>query len=241
MSDPDGCFLLTRRDHQTILVGSLQEETEFQDVTLVCEDQQLRAHKLMLAASSTKLRSILLSNHHPHPLIYLHGVRVSTLENILIFIYTGEVAISPDQLDSFLKVAQDLQVKGLSEQTGGGEAGGEVYTNTRKAASLAREERPCVKPPTTTGMPEEQDVESQQLSQVSPKVKTDDITEEDGQYEGEGGGYLLEDHEDGDDGGILQAEEADHVPGENICPYCRKSFSFPVQLSPLQKSLRQFQ
>ena len=57
MSD-QGDFLLTRRDFQTNLVGSLQEETEFQDVTLACEDQQLRAHKLMLAASSVKLRSI---------------------------------------------------------------------------------------------------------------------------------------------------------------------------------------
>ena len=97
-------FLLSRRDFQTNLVGSLQEETEFQDVSLACEDQQLRAHKLMLAASSTKLRSILLRNPNSNPLIYLHGVKFSFLESIVKFIYTGEVTVRSDQLQSFLKV-----------------------------------------------------------------------------------------------------------------------------------------
>ena len=64
-------FLLTRPDHQSSLAGSIQEEKEFHDVSLACEDQQVRAHKVVLAASSPKLRSILLSNPHPNPLIYL--------------------------------------------------------------------------------------------------------------------------------------------------------------------------
>ena len=58
-------FLLERPDHWISLAGSIQEETEFCDVSLACEDQQVRAHKVVLAASSPKLRSILLSNPHP--------------------------------------------------------------------------------------------------------------------------------------------------------------------------------
>ena len=103
--------MLTRPDHQSSLAGCIQEEKEFHDVSLACEDQQLRAHKVVLAASSPKLRSILLSNPHPHPLIYLSGVQFSVLENIIRFIYHGEVVISPDQVNFFLDFAQDLQVK----------------------------------------------------------------------------------------------------------------------------------
>lgn len=126
MSETDD-FVLTRPDHQRSLVGSIEEETEFHDVSLACEDKQLRAHKVVLAASSPKLRSILLSHPHPNPLIYLSGVRFSLLEKLLQFIYTGQVAVSPDQLDSFLAVAQELQVKDLTP-AGGGHSGGEVST-----------------------------------------------------------------------------------------------------------------
>ena len=76
-------YRLTRRDHQTSLAGCIQEETEFHDVSLACEDQQVRAHKVVLAASSIKLRHILLSNPHPQPLIYLSGVQFSILEKII--------------------------------------------------------------------------------------------------------------------------------------------------------------
>ena len=88
-------------------------------MNLACEDQQIGAHKVVLAASSPKLRSILLGNPHPHPLLYLSGVKFSAMENIIKFIYQGEVVISPDQVDSFMDVAQDLQVKGLTGLTGG--------------------------------------------------------------------------------------------------------------------------
>ena len=89
-------YLLSRPDHQTSLVQSIKEENEFHDVSLACEDKQVRAHKVILAAGSSKLRSILTSNPHPHPVIYLYGIKFSVLENILRFIYQGEVAINRD-------------------------------------------------------------------------------------------------------------------------------------------------
>ena len=133
MSAPDN-FLLSHRDHQTSLAGSIREETEFHDVTLACEDQQVGAHKVVLAAVSSKLRTILLSNPHPHPLIYLYGVKFSVLENMLKFIYTGEVIISSQLVNTFLDVAEELQVKGLGVLSGG--AGGEVSTNTRSRENV---------------------------------------------------------------------------------------------------------
>ena len=139
MSDSDN-FQLTHRDHQSILAGSIQEEKDFCDVTLACQDQQVRAHKVVLAASSPKLRTILLSNPHPSPLLYLTGVKFSVLENIIRFIYHGEVAISPDQLDSFLEVAEELGVKGLMAPRGGGETGAEARAGVFSTTSQEEEE-----------------------------------------------------------------------------------------------------
>ena len=60
--------------------SSLREENEFADVTLACEDgQQIEAHKVILAASSPFFKNLLKRNKHPHPLIYMRGVRPENL------------------------------------------------------------------------------------------------------------------------------------------------------------------
>ena len=46
--------------------ANLKEDKEFADVTLVCEDdQQVEAHKVILAASSPFFENILKKNRHP--------------------------------------------------------------------------------------------------------------------------------------------------------------------------------
>ena len=85
-------------------------------MTLVCGDQQLQAHKLVLAASSPLLLDLLLANPDSHSLIHLCGVKFSALQQILRFIYHGEVVNSNEQLDSFMDIGLELQVKGLTKQ-----------------------------------------------------------------------------------------------------------------------------
>ena len=48
-------------------------------------------------------------------MIYIKGVESKELKNILNFIYTGEVSLEESDLGSFLSVATDLKVKGLSQ------------------------------------------------------------------------------------------------------------------------------
>ena len=45
----------------------LKEEQDFTDVTLVCSDSQVEAHKVILAASSPFFKRILKKNPHSHP------------------------------------------------------------------------------------------------------------------------------------------------------------------------------
>ena len=95
--------------------GSLREDNNFADVTLACEDgQQVEAHKVILATSSPFFKMLIGRNKHPHPLIYMKGVKYANLLAILEFLYRGEANLFQDDLDSFLAIAEELKLKGLT-------------------------------------------------------------------------------------------------------------------------------
>jgi len=111
-------FCLRWNDFERNISGAFQElrtDKDFFDVSLVCEDEQIQAHKVILSACSTFFRNILRQNPHPHPLIYLKGVTFPDLQSVLNFMYHGEVNIAQEELNSFLSVAEDLRVKGLTQ------------------------------------------------------------------------------------------------------------------------------
>jgi len=93
----------------------LREEKDFFDITLACDDSQIQAHKVILSACSSFFKSVLRRNPHQHPLLYLRGVKYNELMSILNFMYRGEVNIAQEELNSFLSVAEDLKVKGLTQ------------------------------------------------------------------------------------------------------------------------------
>ena len=100
----------------SIAFRELREEKDFFDVTLACEDSsQIEAHKVILSACSTFFKDILKKNPHQHPLLYLRGVKHSQLVNVLNFMYLGEVNVAQDDLNSFLSIAEELHVKGLTQ------------------------------------------------------------------------------------------------------------------------------
>jgi len=94
----------------------IRKYEELNDVTLVCDDGEIDAHKLILYSGSTFFQSVLSKVKHQHPLIYLKGVKINHLEAIVDFIYNGEVNIAQDDLKDLLETAEDLKVKGLSEK-----------------------------------------------------------------------------------------------------------------------------
>ena len=104
------------------------------DVTLVCEDgQHLKAHKVILAASSPFFEEILRKSKHPHPLIYLKGFQSKVLLSILDFLYFGEANVYQEELDSFLAIAEEIKLKGLTGQTSNNDVLGEQKKSNTNA------------------------------------------------------------------------------------------------------------
>ena len=98
--------------------ADLRGDKEFTDVTLACEDgQQIDAHKVILAFSSPFFSELLRKNRHPHPLIYMRSLRSEVLIAIVDFLYFGEAKISQENLNSFLALAEELQLNGLTTET----------------------------------------------------------------------------------------------------------------------------
>ena len=92
----------------------LRNKTTFQDVTLVSHDHKLiQAHKVVLSACSGYFNNVLSQNNHSHPLLCMDGLTFSDLNNILDYIYNGELQIYQKDLDRFLQIAQRLKLEGL--------------------------------------------------------------------------------------------------------------------------------
>jgi len=124
----------------SVAFRELRDDKDFFDVTLACDDEQIQAHKVILSACSPFFRNILRRNPHQHPLLYLKGVKYSDIQSVLNFMYHGEVNVAQEELNSFLAVAEELRVKGLTQ-------GPNANANKPKHDSRPRPRSPTIQRP----------------------------------------------------------------------------------------------
>jgi len=156
----------------SVAFRDLRDEKDFFDITLACEDSQIQAHKVILSACSPFFRNVLRNNPHQHPLIYLRGMKYSDLESVLNFMYHGEVNIAQEQLNSFLAVAEELRVKGLTQNQNGEPAG----NNSKKRASSPTPGKSKTLPADPSGPPPSK--RSRPVPPPQPPVIDDDDIQE---------------------------------------------------------------
>ncbi|KYQ55902.1 Protein TKR [Trachymyrmex zeteki] len=84
------------------------------DVTLICADSSVKAHKVVLSACSPFFERIFAENPCKHPVIVLKDFSHHELSTLVHFIYRGEVQIAQEELPGLMKAAECLQVRGLS-------------------------------------------------------------------------------------------------------------------------------
>ena len=77
----------------------------------------MEAHKVILASSSPFFEKILQKSKQPYPLLYLKGFQSKDFASILDFLYFGEANVYQEDFDSFLAIAEEIKLKGLTGQT----------------------------------------------------------------------------------------------------------------------------
>jgi len=130
----------------SVAFRELREDKDFFDVTLACDDEQIQAHKVILSACSPFFRTVLRRNPHAHPLLYLKGVKFGDLQSVLNFMYHGEVNVAQEELNSFLAIAEELRVKGLTQNNGSSSSQNQQPTASKPAPSTLPKTLPLPKP-----------------------------------------------------------------------------------------------
>merc|ERR1711888_252956 len=98
----------------------LREDQRLFDVTLATDDgQHIQAHKVILSTGSHFFSDIFQKSNHTNMLVYLKGISSEKLEEVLDFIYNGEVSIGQEEIKVFIETAKELQVKGLEGELTG--------------------------------------------------------------------------------------------------------------------------
>nr|XP_026498369.1 protein bric-a-brac 1-like isoform X2 [Vanessa tameamea] len=114
-------FCLRWNNYQTNLANCFDQllQTEsFVDVTLACEGQSLKAHKVVLSACSPYFQTLFMDNPCRHPIIIMRDIKYCDLKAVVDFMYRGEINVSQDQITALLKVAETLKIRGLTDVSG---------------------------------------------------------------------------------------------------------------------------
>ncbi|KAF5277096.1 hypothetical protein FQA39_LY06334 [Lamprigera yunnana] len=114
----------------------LMQGNDMVDVTLSVEGQFLKAHKIVLSICSPLFKQIFKVNPCKHPVIILRDVSAINLKDILAFMYLGEVNVLRENLGSFLRTAEMLQVKGLTGEDSRGTSPGRDYIDNEMDQDL---------------------------------------------------------------------------------------------------------
>ncbi|KAK9885448.1 hypothetical protein WA026_010944 [Henosepilachna vigintioctopunctata] len=110
-------YSLRWNNHQRHILSAfealLQAET-LVDVTLVCEEISVRAHKVVLSACSPFFQRIFSENPCKHPVIVLKDFSGWEIHALIEFMYKGEISVGEEQIPSLIKAADSLQIRGLA-------------------------------------------------------------------------------------------------------------------------------
>lgn len=94
--------------------SELLQSEQMVDVTLICEDKKIRAHKIILSACSGFFMDLFRTGKEIHPVIIFHEIKYAHLKHIISFLYQGEVKVLDTDLEGVLSLGEKFQVKGLS-------------------------------------------------------------------------------------------------------------------------------
>ena len=112
-------FHLKWNNHSLNTLSSFQhllDTNTLVDVSLTCSNgKTVTAHRMVLAACSDYFYHLFKDLPERHPVIVFKDAGEEIVRDLLLFMYKGEVEVQEIYLNDFLKFADTLQVKGLSQ------------------------------------------------------------------------------------------------------------------------------
>ncbi len=109
-------YSLRWNNHQNHILrafDTLLQSKTLVDVTLVCSDTSIFAHKVVLSACSPFFERIFAETPCKHPVIVLKDFNGSTIRTIVGFMYRGHISVRQEKLKALMQAGQSLQVRGL--------------------------------------------------------------------------------------------------------------------------------
>lgn len=181
-------FCLRWNNYQTNLTcvfDQLLQSESFVDVTLACDGNQIKAHKIVLSACSPYFQSLFFDNPCQHPIIIMRDVKWPELKAIVEFMYKGEINVNQDQISPLLAIAEMLQIRGLAEVNNEQTAMGNNLAETQikpksPSVDMTAKSRSVESSPVPTFDIEEQiSHQAQQYQKEKPEAKKARITPRD--------------------------------------------------------------
>lgn len=70
---------------------------------------------MVLSACSPYFQALFVNHPEKHPIVILKDITFADMKSLLDFMYRGEVSVDQERLTAFLRVAESLRIKGLTE------------------------------------------------------------------------------------------------------------------------------
>src|SRR5277367_3238359 len=101
--------------HFTKKFEEMLQRNELLDVSLCCDGETIKAHRLVLSASSPYFRKVFAENPCSHPVVIMRDFHYDEVVAIVEYMYRGDTYVSRERLREFLRTAQALQIQGLTD------------------------------------------------------------------------------------------------------------------------------
>lgn len=113
-------YSLRWNNHQNHILrafDALLQNKALVDVTLVCAETSIQAHKMVLSACSPFFQRVFADTPCKHPVIVLKDFRGWVVQAIVDFMYRGEISVPQERLQTLIQAGESLQVRGLVESS----------------------------------------------------------------------------------------------------------------------------
>lgn len=143
----EDAFCLKWNDFHTSVTATfadLRNEHDLTDAIIVCEGQAMKAHKLILSACSGVFKQLFKNNclsNSKEPVIMLWDVKAEDMEMLFNFMYEGQVNVAQEHLNTFLALAERLQVRGLTTSNDSSKNSTQNHSSSSSSSTTQRRQR----------------------------------------------------------------------------------------------------